>query len=92
VPTRKRQVIIVKLEEGPETKYTLYPTTQDEVKKALKKVREKAGVQGRHDLAVCRAAFLAAGIQRASELNVKAIRPRHIWEGYDKYFRISMEH
>lgn len=92
MPTRKRQIIFVELEDGLVIKYTLFPKTQDEIKNRLKKVQGKTGIKDERELAIGRAAFIAAGIQRARELNVRAVRPRHVMHGYDKDFRISLEH
>lgn len=92
MPTRKRQIILIEMEDGSITKYTLFPKTQDEIKNRLNKVQAKTGVKGDRELAIGRAALIAAGVQRARELNVRAIRPRHVIHGYNKDFRISMEH
>jgi len=72
--------------------YSLFPSTQDEIKSIVKKMQQKTGVVNTAEVVTCEIAFIAAGIQRAQELNTTVVTSKHVLEGYNREYRISMEH
>jgi len=91
MPTRKKRIVEIQL-DGYGRQYKFYPKTEARIKNALKKMQEKTGAKTDLELHICESAFMAAGIERAHESNLTSVTPRHVIEGYNKKFRVSMEH
>lgn len=91
MPTRKKRIVEIQL-DGYGRRYKFYPKTEDRIKHALKKMQEKTGAKTDEELYICKCAFRAAGIERAQESNSTNVTARHVIDGYNQKFRLTMEH
>jgi hypothetical protein len=90
MPTRKPRIVVINVEGGPAEKYAVYPSTEDFIKKKLRRAQVAGVVKGREQMVVCRNALIGAGILEARAGRAsKVVTRRDVQRGYDKYLRAA---
>jgi hypothetical protein len=91
MPKRKPRIVVVSVEGGRKEKYAVYPSTEDFIKKKLRRAQVAGVVKDQGQMVVCRNALIGAGIIEAREgrARKKVVTRRDVRRGYDKYLRAA---
>ncbi len=71
------------------TGYAIYPSSLSLAKQYLFKAQDKGLVRSSQDFGTGLSALLSAGMVKASEYNVKYVKPRHIKEGWTEILSVG---